>query len=70
MQCTGTMDLRAICHAEVDGLLIGDQRVDAYVTQGDGIQYPAIIDGRPAARHGDKTACGATLIASQSLTTD
>lgn len=30
----------------------------------------AIIDGRPAARHGDKTACGATLIASQSLTTD
>jgi uncharacterized Zn-binding protein involved in type VI secretion len=24
-----------------------------------------IIDGRPAARHGDMTACGATLIASQ-----
>lgn len=30
----------------------------------------AIIDGHPAARHGDKTACGATLIASQSLSTD
>lgn len=30
----------------------------------------AMIDGRPAARHGDKTACGATLIASKSLTTD
>ncbi|PKO29932.1 MAG: PAAR domain-containing protein [Betaproteobacteria bacterium HGW-Betaproteobacteria-7] len=30
----------------------------------------AIIDGRPAARHGDVTACGASLIASQSLTTD
>jgi len=30
----------------------------------------AIVDGKPAARHGDKTACGATLIASQSLTTD
>lgn len=29
-----------------------------------------LIDGRPAARHGDKTACGATLIASQILTTD
>jgi uncharacterized Zn-binding protein involved in type VI secretion len=29
-----------------------------------------IIDGQPAARHGDKTACGATLIASQSTTTD
>jgi len=30
----------------------------------------AIVDGKPAARHGDKTACGATLISSQSLTTD
>jgi len=30
----------------------------------------ALIDGQPAARHGDVTACGATLIASQSLTID
>lgn len=30
----------------------------------------ALIDGRSAARQGDKTACGATLVASQSLTTD
>jgi len=29
-----------------------------------------IIDGQPAARHGDKTACGATLLSSQSITTD
>jgi uncharacterized Zn-binding protein involved in type VI secretion len=29
-----------------------------------------IIDGQPAARHGDKTACGATLISSQVVTTD
>jgi uncharacterized Zn-binding protein involved in type VI secretion len=29
-----------------------------------------IIDGQPAARHGDKTACGATLLSSQVLTTD
>lgn len=29
-----------------------------------------IIDGKPAARHGDKTACGATLISSQSVSTD
>lgn len=29
-----------------------------------------IVDGRPAARHGDRTACGATLIASQALTLD
>ncbi|MFT3721056.1 PAAR domain-containing protein [Pseudorhodoferax sp.] len=29
-----------------------------------------IIDGQPAARQGDKTACGATLLASQVVTTD
>lgn len=29
-----------------------------------------IIDGKPAARHGDKTACGAMLIAGQQSTTD
>jgi uncharacterized Zn-binding protein involved in type VI secretion len=28
-----------------------------------------VIDGQPAARDGDKTACGATLIASQSTAT-
>lgn len=27
-----------------------------------------LIDGKPVARHGDKTSCGATLIASQSAT--
>ncbi len=29
-----------------------------------------IIDGKPAARHGDKTACGASLIAGQQATID
>ncbi|PPE70399.1 PAAR domain-containing protein [Caldimonas thermodepolymerans] len=29
-----------------------------------------LIDGQPAARHGDRTACGATLIASQLTSTD
>jgi len=29
-----------------------------------------VIDGKPAARHGDKTACGAVLISSQGLTKD
>ena len=29
-----------------------------------------IIDGNPAARHGDKTACGATLIAGQQASID
>ena len=29
-----------------------------------------IIDGKPAARHGDKTACGAVLIAGQQATID
>jgi uncharacterized Zn-binding protein involved in type VI secretion len=28
-----------------------------------------VIDGKPAARHGDKTACGATLISSQFVST-
>lgn len=29
-----------------------------------------IIDGKPVARHGDETDCGAKLIASQQATTD
>ncbi len=29
-----------------------------------------IIDDKPAARHGDRTACGATLISSQATTSD
>lgn len=29
-----------------------------------------IIDGKPAARHGDTTACGAVLISSQQSTND
>jgi uncharacterized Zn-binding protein involved in type VI secretion len=29
-----------------------------------------VIDGKPAARHGDKTACGATLIAGQQASID
>ncbi len=29
-----------------------------------------VVDGKPVARHGDKTSCGATLVASQQNTTD
>ena len=29
-----------------------------------------VVDGQAVARHGDKTACGATLISSQAVTTD
>lgn len=29
-----------------------------------------MIDGQPAARHGDRTACGALLLSSQALSTD
>jgi uncharacterized Zn-binding protein involved in type VI secretion len=29
-----------------------------------------VIDGQQAARHGDKTACGATLLSSQIVSTD
>ncbi|MFN3297394.1 PAAR domain-containing protein [Caldimonas sp.] len=31
---------------------------------------PMLTDGKPVAGHGDLTACGATLVASQSLNTD
>ena len=37
------------------------------IAEGDRI---TIVDGKPVARHGDKTACGATLIATQQATTD
>ncbi len=37
------------------------------ITSGD---QTCIIDGQPAARHGDVTACGATLISSQVVSTD
>jgi uncharacterized Zn-binding protein involved in type VI secretion len=29
-----------------------------------------LIDGQPAARHGDQTACGAVLLSSQVVSTD
>ena len=29
-----------------------------------------IVDGKPVARHGDKTACGATLVAGQQMSVD
>ncbi|MYM66902.1 PAAR domain-containing protein [Pseudoduganella sp. FT55W] len=29
-----------------------------------------LVDGKPVARHGDKTSCGATLIATQQATVD
>lgn len=37
------------------------------IVSGDGT---LVVDGKPAARHGDKTACGATLIAGQQATID
>jgi uncharacterized Zn-binding protein involved in type VI secretion len=40
---------------------------DTTITSGD---QTLIVDGKPVARHGDKTSCGATLIASQQNTTD
>jgi uncharacterized Zn-binding protein involved in type VI secretion len=37
------------------------------ITSGD---PTCLVDGKPAARHGDVTSCGAELISAQSLTTD
>jgi uncharacterized Zn-binding protein involved in type VI secretion len=34
------------------------------ITSGDST---VVIDGRPVARHGDKTECGATLVAAQAV---
>ena len=36
------------------------------ITSGD---PSCVIDGQPAARHGDKTSCGATLLSSQTVST-
>jgi uncharacterized Zn-binding protein involved in type VI secretion len=40
---------------------------DNVISSGDSTM---LIDGKPAARHGDKTACGATLIAGQQNSVD
>jgi uncharacterized Zn-binding protein involved in type VI secretion len=51
-------------------VVVGDKTSHGSITvivSGD----PALlIDGQPAACHGHKTACGATLIASQNATLD
>jgi uncharacterized Zn-binding protein involved in type VI secretion len=40
---------------------------DSQIVSGD---MTLIIDGKPAARHGDQTGCGAALIAGQQTTID
>jgi uncharacterized Zn-binding protein involved in type VI secretion len=37
------------------------------IASGDGT---TVVDGKPVARHGDRTACGAVLIAGQHTTVD
>ena len=62
-------------HSDIAGVGIarlGDKTVcpkhgNAPIVSGDST---LIVDGKPAARDGDKTACGATLIAGQQTTID
>lgn len=67
--------IEASFHSDVAGVGIarlGDKTVcpthgSAPIISGDST---LIVDGKPAARNGDKTACGATLIAGQQTTID
>jgi len=67
--------LDASTHSDIGGVGIarmGDkvscpQHGNNAIASGDST---TIIDGKPVARHGDKTACGAVLIAGQQTTVD
>lgn len=67
--------IEASTMSDIDGVGIarlGDRTVcpihgPAPIVSGDG---SFIVDGKPAARHGDMTACGAKLIAGQQTTVD
>lgn len=71
----GGVVVEASPHSESEGIGIarmGDKTVcpkhgSAPIVSGD---TTLIVDGKPAARHGDKTACGASLIASGQATVD
>ena len=67
--------IEASSHSDIAGVGIarlGDRTVcpkhgSVPIVSGDST---LIVDGKPAARDGDKTACGATLIAGQQTTID
>lgn len=67
--------IEASQHSDIDGAGIarmGDKAScpihgNTQIASGD---MTLIVDGKPAARHGDKTACGATLIAGQQTSVD
>jgi uncharacterized Zn-binding protein involved in type VI secretion len=67
--------IEASQHSDIDGVGIarmGDKVIcsthgSATIISGDAT---LIIDGKPAARDGDKTSCGAVLIAGQQRTID
>lgn len=71
----GGVVITASPHSDSGGIAIarmGDKTVcpkhgPAPIVSGDAT---LIVDGKPAATHGDKTACGASLIASQQAAVD
>lgn len=62
---TATTDINGLLVARINDKVTCSQHGDTVIVSGD---PTVIIDGQPVARHGDKTACGATLIASQTQT--
>lgn len=67
--------IEASQHSDIDGIGIarmGDKATcpihgSTQIASGD---MTMIVDGKPAARHGDQAACGATLIAGQQTSVD
>ena len=71
----GGIVVEASMVSDIDGIGIG--RVGDKVTcPAHGVQMivsgdmSLVVDGKPAARHGDMVSCGATLIAGQQTTVD
>lgn len=70
VQGSGVSDVGGIAMARVGDKVTCPRRGHGGTTTIATGDPTCIIDGKPAARHGDKTACGATLISSQATSTD
>lgn len=70
VQGTGESDVDGVAIARVGDKVTCPQKGHGGTTVIATGDPTCIVDGRPAARHGDKTACGAVLISSQATSTD
>jgi uncharacterized Zn-binding protein involved in type VI secretion len=62
-----TSDIGGIGIARVGDKVTCPVHGDQVIASGD---VTMVVDGKPAARHGDRAGCGATLIAGQQTTVD